>query len=450
MAIDIGYVGSRSKHQVIPLPFNEPVLCTPGNYQSVTACHGQQYSYGVQVLSTINNPAPGGSKTTPYAMVNEPYDTYSGGNVDLRVPYVGYDPNSTSFTAAGIAAYDSLQAHLQKQMSHDIQVGASYTFSHTLDEQSDVGLFFTGDNPDNLRSSYADADFDSTQNLTFNFIANVPNAIKSHDNWRSYLANGWSFLGLVVLESGQPYSIYDFSGSVGGQYFGGNVELINPVLPLQPGINPASARTGKAGAFTSATVNGTSITPTYAPALNASDFEIPLVAPGVNGTPPCDATTAGANAGPGGGPLCDVYETTFVPGQRNVFRQWPQRRADITLQKVVTVKERFNLNYQFEVFNVTNTPSFDVPTNNITLNPSFSELNGEGYGHQVQPKFPNATATANGSVSTPAGPAVCQGGAAACAYELYTVPGAASNKLGVVANTIGSGRIVEMAMHFTF
>jgi hypothetical protein len=165
-SIDIGYVGDRGRHGVIPLPFNEPVLCTPGN--STAACHGQQYSYGVQVLSNANNPNPGGKDTTPYAMANEPYNTFSGGNVDLRVPYVGYDPNSTSFTASGVSAYDALQAHLEKRLTHGVQAGVSYTWSHTLDEQSDVGLFFTGDNPNNLRSSYADADCDSPNNLTFN------------------------------------------------------------------------------------------------------------------------------------------------------------------------------------------------------------------------------------------------------------------------------------------
>jgi hypothetical protein len=445
-ALDIAYIGNRGRHQVIPLPFNEPVLCTPGNYQTLAACHGQQYSYGVQVLSTANNPTPGGTKTTPYAMANEPYDTFSGGNVDLRVPYVGYDPNSTSFTASGTSSYDALQAHLEKKMSHDIQAGISYTWSHTLDEQSDVGLFFTGDNPNNLRSSYANADFDQTQNLTFNFVARSPEVIKDHGNWLRFVTNDWSLLGIVVLESGQPYSIYDYSGSVGGQYFGGNIELINPVLPLQPGISPAAARTGKTGAYTSATAKGSTITPSYAPALNANDFEIPLVSPGQSGAPPCDTTTAGGNAGPGGGPLCDVYETNFVPGQRNIFRQWPQRRADVTLQKDVAIKEHYNINYQFEVFNLTNTPSFDVPTNNITLNPNFSELHGNGYGHQVQPEASTNIFTP----SSPNGGASCSGSSSNCAYELYSYPGKSSNKLGVVSNTIGSGRIIEMAMHFTF
>ena len=79
MSIDVGYVGNRGKHQVLPLPFNEPVLCTPGNYQSIAACNGQQYSYGLQVLSNVNAPSgyygTGDTKSTPYAMANEPYDT---------------------------------------------------------------------------------------------------------------------------------------------------------------------------------------------------------------------------------------------------------------------------------------------------------------------------------------------------------------------------------------
>jgi len=52
--------------------------------------------------------------------------------------------------------------------------------------------------------------------------------------------------------------------------------------------------------------------------------------------------------------------------------------------------------------------------------------------------------------SAPNGTATCQGSSANCAYELYTVPGAASNKLGVVTNAIGSQRLVEMSLHLTF
>jgi hypothetical protein len=435
-AVDIGYVGNRGKHGVIPIPFNEPGIATTGH-----PINGQTYSYGLQVLSNETD-----ASGNPLPMANEPYDTYSGGNVDLRVPYIGYDPNSTTFETVGISSYDALQAQVTKRMSHGIQVGASYTWSHTLDEQSDVGLFFTGDNPGNLRESYASADFDQTHTLSFNYLLQSPRLVKS-DNWLSYLANNWSLLGITTLDSGQPYSVYDYSGSAGGIYFGGNIELANPIVPIKPGLNPKSVATGNSGAYTYGTPNGTGgVNANYVPALHADDFYIPLINPGDSGVPQCDTTTAGGNAGPGGGPLCDVYETNFVSGQRNIFRQSFQKQANIALQKDIRVKERYDLYYQFEVFNVTNTPSFDIPTNNITLNPDFSELNGNEYGHQVQPNQSNTVTTP----SAPNGTATCQGSSANCAYELYTVPGAASNILGVVTNAIGSQRLVEMSLHLTF
>jgi hypothetical protein len=436
MSIDVAYVGNRGKHEVIPIPFNEPGIATPSN-----PIHGQTYSYGVQVLSNVTD-----ANGNPYAMANEPYDSYSGGNVDLRVPYVGYDPNSASFETVGISSYDALQAQLTKRMSHDIQLGMSYTWAHTLDEQSDIGLFFTGDNPDDLRSSYADADYDQTHTLTFNYILESPRLIKSH-NWLSYIANDWSLLGITVLASGEPYSIYDYSGTVGSEYFGGNIELMNPILPIAPGLKPSDVKTGNSGAYTYAGPGGS---PTYYPALKPQDFYVPLLAAGQNGVPPCDSTTAGGNAGPGGGPLCDVYETTFVPGQRNIFRQSFQKRADVTLQKDIHVAERYGLRYQFEVFNVTNTPSFDVPSNDITLSPNYEEIanppGGYANGTQAQP-YPSSTVA---TPSSPKGSATCQGSSVNCAYEMYTLPQNTSNELGVVTHSIGSQRLIEMSLHLLF
>ena len=72
---------------------------------------------------------------------------YEGGNVDLRVPYIGYSAESESYKAAGVSAYNALQTHIEKRMSHGLQVGFSYTYSHALDEQSGMGLFFNGNNP---------------------------------------------------------------------------------------------------------------------------------------------------------------------------------------------------------------------------------------------------------------------------------------------------------------
>ncbi len=41
-----------------------------------------------------------------------------GGNVDLRVPYIGYAAESELYKAEGISAYNALQAHVEKRLSH--------------------------------------------------------------------------------------------------------------------------------------------------------------------------------------------------------------------------------------------------------------------------------------------------------------------------------------------
>ena len=51
LAIELGYVGNLGRHQVIPVPFNQPGIANP-----TTPIHGEIYSYGYTV-STSMSPA---------------------------------------------------------------------------------------------------------------------------------------------------------------------------------------------------------------------------------------------------------------------------------------------------------------------------------------------------------------------------------------------------------
>ena len=46
LAIDIGYVGNRGRHAVVPIPFNAPAIAT-----STNPIWGQTASYGFEVLN---------------------------------------------------------------------------------------------------------------------------------------------------------------------------------------------------------------------------------------------------------------------------------------------------------------------------------------------------------------------------------------------------------------
>ncbi|MGC2647788.1 MAG: TonB-dependent receptor, partial [Candidatus Sulfotelmatobacter sp.] len=171
LAIEVGYVGNLGRHGVIPIPFNQPGVASPSNIIHPGSLYPQEYTYGYTVQSS--------SSCSPFCPINLPNGqpmqvTYEGGNVDLRVPYLGYSAESETYTAAGVSAYNALQTHVEKRMSHGLQLGFSYTYSHALDEQSGMGLFFNGNNPLNLRSAYGSSDFDRTHVFNFSYVYQIP------------------------------------------------------------------------------------------------------------------------------------------------------------------------------------------------------------------------------------------------------------------------------------
>jgi len=388
IAVEVGYVGNRGRHQVIPVPFNQPAIASPTSPTLAGGPYVQKYTYGYNVLGATLDDG------SPYLY------NYEGGNVDLRVPYIGYAAESISYVAAGVDAYDALQMHVDKRMSHGVQLGLSYTYSHALDEQSGLGLFYNGNNPLNLRSSYGSADFDRTHVLNFNYVLQLPNLVHG-SSIASKIVNGWSLLGLTVLQSGQPYSVIDFTGAVGSIYYSTADGITNPIVPLASGCTAKKATTGASGAWFP--TNGKA-------ALDPACFTLPILpAGGLNGAIPSS----------------DPYETGFTTGQRNIFRQSFQKRADASLVKTFSIKEKYNLKYTFDVYNLTNTTSFDVPGNEVSQNQDYNP-------------FPEAG-------QTPL-PTDCQPDGSQSNESFYNCPGG----LGIVTHTIGSPRQIQMSLAFSF
>jgi hypothetical protein len=325
---EVGYVGNHGTHLVLPIPFNQPFIATPTNI-----VNGQTSSYG---------------GTTPLFLDTEPVFTNEfSGNAPLRVPFPGYDMNAVLYKAEGTSNYNALQVQVRKHLSYGLSLTGSYTWSHALDEQSGLGLFFTGNNPLAPKSNYASSDFDQTHVFLVNYSYTIPNLMKGQT--MSYAVKGWIIGGQTVAESGQPYSVYDFSGSVGSLFFGTFDFITNPLVPLKPGVTPAQAK-----------LQGTTGVNAGSPVLNASDFAPQFVAPGTNGVPPCDATG------------CDLFESLYAVSGRNLFRGPFQVRFDMSLAKEFPIKEHFRLRFETDAFNMFNHPDFDAPNNNVVFFPNFT------------------------------------------------------------------------------
>jgi hypothetical protein len=92
--------------------------------------------------------------------------------------------------------------------------------------------------------------------------------------------------------------------------------------------------------------------------------------------------------------------------------------------KNTQIDERFSLKYSFDIFNVTNTSSFDIPIDDVSQNQFYNQ-------------FPVV-----GTVPTPSQCAATPG----CTSSFYNVP----SGLGAVNKIIGSPRQIQMSLHFVF
>jgi hypothetical protein len=386
LVVSLGYVGNHGVHETIPVPFNQARIATAQNPALAGGPNVQTYSYGTQV------PNVAAESICTLAV------GFCAGNVDLRSPYIGYDPNSDFNRAIGMSNYDALQFHVTKRMSHGLTVTGSYTYSHTLDEQSGLGLFYNGNDPNNTRSSYGSSDFDRTHQLTVSYVYQLPSLASAH-GFAKQVVNGWGISGVTVLQSGQPFSVIDFSGGAASIYWGDGQDFItNPIVPVG----------GFGATATNPRLQGTTGVNGNKPVLNAAAFGIPTpYTPGTNGVPACDSSS--------GTPVCDTFENGYAVGGRNIFRAPFQERWDFDVFKDFRLTERFQLKYDFKAFNIFNHPSFDIPSNDVQFNPGY-----------CYPPSPNYSCSPLGYAFPPVG------------------------NLGVLQHTIGSPRFIQMALHLTF
>jgi len=113
-----------------------------------------------------------------------------------------------------------------------------------------------------------------------------------------------------------------------------------------------------------------------------------------------------------------------------------QEQLNLSLTKSLRFADRYAAIYSFNVFNVTNTPSFDIPNDSASI-------------AQGDVGNPAANESAFGQVLS------TQGSEQTTFSQLYKLPGvnpdgSTTSNFGAVRNTIGSSRIVEMSLHFTF
>ncbi|HUA13974.1 MAG TPA: carboxypeptidase regulatory-like domain-containing protein [Verrucomicrobiae bacterium] len=155
-------------------------------------------------------------------------------NVNTLRPYPGL---GEVFALQNIAdsTYHGLQAVIRRT-SGPVTIGASYTYSHSIDDSSDRSDA-TFVNSYDLRSNRASSNFDERHLLNVSYIYTLPNLSRVLQNWTTgrpgqptgegqdepspsapsrflrLLGDGWQISGITVFQSGTPFSVINEAGS---------------------------------------------------------------------------------------------------------------------------------------------------------------------------------------------------------------------------------------------
>jgi hypothetical protein len=307
-SLTVGYVGSHGYHELIGIDANEPfpVICPAS---PCPATYPATFPAGI-----ANTPVPAGTFFVP---------TTTRANPALA--------NTWTWFSEGDSSYNALQVDVNRRFSGGLTLRGVYTFSKVLDDGDSLNATTSGggpalaSNPFNLRSDRGLGTFDvrhvAVANATFALpIGHGKRFLGGLEGFANALASGWTVNSIVTLQGGFPFSpqlSYNPSN---------NGDTRNPVRPF---ANPA---------FTGPVTLG-----------KPNQWFNP------------NAFLAPANTPANGGFYGNVGRDTLIgPG----LATW-----DFSVLKDTRIRERLNLQFRAEIFNLLNRTNFNLP-NAVVFTPS--------------------------------------------------------------------------------
>ncbi|MDX2039907.1 MAG: carboxypeptidase-like regulatory domain-containing protein [Acidobacteriota bacterium] len=126
------------------------------------------------------------------------------------------NPNLGAFTifdSSAASIYHSLQTTATKRFSQGYQLTAAYTWSHAIDDVSDVfdvaGAFVLPQDDRALQLERGNANFDIRHRLAMSLIGNLPftGRFNSAKGAKGAVLGGWQFSSLLTYQTGQPFTV---------------------------------------------------------------------------------------------------------------------------------------------------------------------------------------------------------------------------------------------------
>lgn len=261
--------------------------------------------------------------------------------------FAGSVPNVTSipyYTSNGISSYHAMQAVLKRRFSKGLDLQLGYTWARLLDDAESIsnnGGNGFGTYPEAIPTiDYGNGNLDVRHRVTATFNYALPFG-ESRRGFVGVLVKGWQANGLIVWNTGMPFSVLN-------------------------NINRSGTRPSSGSDRPNMVGNGKVSHATVTRWFDVNDFVFQKV--GTVGT--------------------ERRNQLYGPGLQ---------RVDLSLFKNFDISERLKLEFRTEAFNVLNTAQFANPNATLSLTPCTVSCSGSYPVATFQPvsTFSTITSTAN-------------------------------------------------------
>jgi hypothetical protein len=320
---ELNYVGSHATHviRILDAVPPDPALIQ----QNITSCIAQGGCLPGDPQGVISGSALYGGINNPGTLVIPPSIRETALQTAANFP-----PSSITRTNAD-SKYNALQATVTKQLSHGLQIGGAYTWSHATDDSNDpltpeqgTGSFpVDSRNPNTV--SRGNSDNDIRQRGVVDFSYELPFGTGKSFLSQGVLGKGLEGIqisGIVSAQTGHPYTIFTSAfdnGRTGIASFSYPDVIGSPFASSGPQISANGVRTG------------------------ASDLAA----------------------------FSDTFLGHIGDSGRNQFYGPHYTNVDMVLMKNIRINERFRMQFRSEFFNLLNHPQFQQPGNIVEQTNTF-------------------------------------------------------------------------------
>ncbi|HEY0462325.1 MAG TPA: TonB-dependent receptor [Pyrinomonadaceae bacterium] len=106
----------------------------------------------------------------------------------------------------GNSSYNAMNAELKRRFANNFTFLASYTWSHSIDDSSDLQTLLIAQDVNRFDLEKADSLFDQRHRFVFSGVVTSPDGWRSGSGWQKFLAD-FTVAPIIELSSGRPFNI---------------------------------------------------------------------------------------------------------------------------------------------------------------------------------------------------------------------------------------------------